>query len=344
MKEEIILALFYSDETNLVYEKIRDLINLPQDSKEQLKMLLFKFLDPVFLAEAADESTAWKIEKIEANLSQKQDRYTESEILQSFFTLNSTMKTKDGLTNLFSLIGSPNTEDIDFIFNKIANYIHPSLTIGNYVNQRFNNDGTYKKSRYIEDELNRGLKLVEYSLGLARKMHWKEQKKYYCIGLIEKSISENETSSALYTFNEDSQIRKSTLDFIPSYYVLVILPDFYENLINETLQIFRKTTLFSNIKEVDIMSENKKVRYIEEFITQSGFKKSYGAILLGVNDEFEDIKGFSFFRKLLRNALDSGKELSELLPKFNKDLIRFRKWGIKSESDLNEIKMRLDGK
>ena len=183
--EEIILGLFYADEDNLVFDKIKCSEDFSEEEKSDLKMLSFKFLGPVFLTAATGIGNNWIIEFIESSLSLSDTETFDSDVIQSFFTLNSSMGTSDGKTNLFALISTPFTEDIKLIHDEISEYIHPSILQGKTVNEnllgsRFNFD------RFILNELYRGLNLIEYSLGASRKSYWEERQQYYCVGVIER--------------------------------------------------------------------------------------------------------------------------------------------------------------
>ena len=79
----------------------------------------------------------------------------ETDVIQSFFNLNSSMETKEGiLTNLFALIGSPYTEDIKDIYGRMVDYIHPSINQGKIINEKLKTEG-YRFDKFIMDEFNR---------------------------------------------------------------------------------------------------------------------------------------------------------------------------------------------
>ena len=123
--DERILGLFYSDSDNLIFDKIKLSEDLSEESKNNIDMVSYKFLGPVFLTTASNNEENWKIELIESSLSHYQGKI--SDVLQSFFSLNSSVNSGDGVTNLFALIGSSYTEDIKDINDILANYIHPSI-------------------------------------------------------------------------------------------------------------------------------------------------------------------------------------------------------------------------
>ena len=247
---------------------------------------------------------------------------------------------EDGITNLFAIIGSPFTEDIKITYQKMVDYIHPSIFQGREVNKRTLGQD-FKFSRFINEELSRGLDLIEYNLGTSRKMHWEEQQKYYCVGLIEREISSESKTSYLYTFDKDISLRKQFLNYIPSYYVMAILPDYYENLIDQTLKLFGKTSVQSNIRKIKLTHQNKKVLYFEEYTIKNDIKKSYGVILIPDDNKIKDAKKISFYNKNLRLILDVHKDLKDIMFKINPDL-KYEKWGTASEEKLNKIRMCLD--
>lgn len=339
---EIILGLFYSDENNLIHEKIKSSSILSEESREKLKMISFKCLGPVFLTAASTEENNWQIEFIESSLMLRQKLATKSDVLQTFFNLNSSIQNSYGTTNLFTLIGSPYTEDVDFIYDKMVRYIHPSIIEAKRVKDHFKRRKIIKREHYIEEELNRGINLIEYSLGSARKMHWKAQYKYYCVGVLERKTIELEKISFLYTLEKNNPLRNSILPFIPSYYVMVILPDYYENLVNEILEIYGKDNIVSIIRQIELSLGDKKVKYIEEHSNIGGIKTSYGAVLIPQIQEAKEINNLPFYRKKLREILDTKKNLEDILLQINSNFDIKKKWGTKSEQELNDIRAVLD--
>ncbi|MFX0072135.1 MAG: hypothetical protein ACFFAO_13690 [Candidatus Hermodarchaeota archaeon] len=338
--EDRILGVFFSDKDNLIYDKIKFSGELSEENKNQLNMLSYRFLGPVFLTAASAYKDTWKIEFIESTLSHYKGRMEHIDIMQSFFSLNSSIVSDDGITNLFALIGSNYTEDVKDIYGILSNYIHPSIIQGKIVNEDLLGN-RFKFHSFIEQELLRGLNLVDYSLGSSRKIYWEEQHKYSCVGIIERKILEGEKSSVLYTFDEKNILRKKTLNFIPSFYVMSILPNYYEELIDETLNLFDKTSLFPNIRLIELRSKNKKVVYLEEFLVSDNVRHSYGAILVQDNESFGELNNISYYKKGLRQIMDENKELNQILNFFNPQFT-LKKWSSKSESDLNNIKGILD--
>ncbi|MFX1337166.1 MAG: hypothetical protein ACFFDK_01010 [Promethearchaeota archaeon] len=336
--DERILGLFFSDKDNLIYDNIKFSENLSEESKNQLNMLSYKFLGPIFLTAASSNGDTWKIEKIESSLSHYQGRL--SDILQSFFSLNSSIKSEEGVSNLFTLIGSPHTEDIKDIYNILTKFVHPSILQGKIVNEDLLGN-KFLFHKFIKSELIRGLHLIDYSLGSTRKIYWEKQHNYSCVGLLERIITERSKVSNLYTYDENDPLRKKAINLIPSYYIMCILPDYYENLIGETLKLFNKTSVFANIRSIDLSNQTKKVIYLEEFHIEAKTKRSYGAILVQDDEILSTPKKFSFFKKNFRLILDGNKELSEILKLFNVNF-KLKKWETQTDEGLNHISAILD--
>jgi hypothetical protein len=250
------------------------------------------------------------------------------------------METEDGITNLSVLIGSPYTEDINLIYRKMVEYIHPSIIQGRFTAESIMGD-EFKFIKFIKYELDRALNLIEYTLGSARKSYWEEQQNYFCVGIIERIIEKKLKISNFYSFDKEDPLRKYVLPFIPSFYVMGILPDYYENLINETLNLFNKTSIFSNIRTIKLRFQEKKVIYLEEFVVEDGVKKSYGAILIPEVPNIEEGKNLSFFKRNLRFVLDGHKELREILFTINQNFV-FDAWSTESEEDLDNLKKCFD--
>jgi len=339
--EEIILGLFFADEDNLVFENIKCSENFSEEKKNELKMLSFKFLGPVFLTAASGIGNNWIIEFIESSLSLSDTDVYKADVIQSFFTFNSSIKTLDGNTNLFSLISTPFTEDIKLIHDVISNYIHPSILQGKIVNENLLGS-RFKLDKFIHHELYRGIDLIEYSLGAARKVYWEERQQYYCVGVIERKNAIDLRISNLYTFDKYDPLRKKYLDFIPSFYVMSILPDYYEHLINETLDLYDKRGVSPKIRLIRLSHENKKVIYLEEFILENSIFKSYGVILVQQNPGTEEIHNLSYYRKILRNILDRKKNLRDVIKTINPYFEDVR-WGAIIDGELNQIAEVLDG-
>ena len=338
--ENIILGLFFADEDNLVFDNIKYSDNFTDMKINDIKMLSYKFLGPVFLTAATSIGENWKIEFIEASLSLRGAIVDEVDVLQSFFTLNSSIETQDGASNLFALISTPYTEDVKLLYDEISNYIHPSIAQSKIVNENLLGS-RFDFNRMINSELERGLNLIEYSFGASRKAYWEEGQNYYCVGLIERKTGENIRTSNLYTFNKDDPLRKLYLEYIPSYYVMSILPDYYEHLISETLEVYEKKGISPNIRVIRLRYKDKKVIYLEEYVFENEISKSYGVILVQQNEETEETRKLSYFKKNLRLILDRNKDIKDSLNSINPHFVSER-WGTISNEDLEKIGLILD--
>ncbi len=342
MKSESILAMFYSNENNLVFDNIKRTSDFSEEKTNQLKMLSFKFLGPLFLSSAKESGNSWKIDSIESSLSMQSKGTRDVDILQTFFCLNSFVDSEDRSTILSSLIGSSYTEDIKMLYNKLSKYLHPSIVQGKVVNESIMGS-EFNANKFLRDELQRGADLIDFSLGSQRKMYWEEQQQYLCIGVIERKTEFDRKITNLYTFSKEDLLKKSVLQSIPSFYLLSILPDYYEKLVNETLDLFNKNTVLSNIQQIELSTKSTKAVYIEEFIIEKDIKSSYGVILIpstnGTNaDEAHNI---AYFKKKIRLILDLNKILSQILPDLNKSLI-YKSWKAVTEDELTNIKINLD--
>ncbi len=338
--EDIILGLFYADEDYLVFDNLRYSENFTDMKINDIKMLSYKFLGPVFLTAATGIGENWKIEFIEASLSLHNAHVADADVLQSFFTLNSSMETQDGTSTLFTLISTPYTEDIKLISDEISKYIHPSIIQSKIINENLLGD-RFDFNRMIDNELERGINLIEYSLGASRKAYWEEVQSYYCVGLIERKIGESIRVSNLYTFDKDDPLRKIYLDYIPSYYVMSILPDYYEHLISETLKVYDKKGIYPHIRMIRLKHRDKKVVYLEEYIYENKISKSYGVILVQEQKESEENRKLSYFKKKLRLILVRNKDIKESFNLINPH-IKNERWGAISNEDLDKIGVILD--
>jgi len=335
-----ILGLFFADQNEMVYDKIKISEDLTEERENNLKMLSFKYLGPVFLTEMCNDGNPWNIDLVEsALLLQTQVSYNEK-MFQSFFNINASNESEDGTTNLSALIASPYTEDIKEITDELCEYILPAMTQGKIVEENFLGN-KFKYSKFIQKELTRGLNLIDYSLGSSRKVYWEEQHNYYCVGLIERTVSKYNKATNLFTFDKDNLLRKKCLEFIPSYYIMAILPDYYEKLIDETLKLFNVTTIYPNIRLIKLHSHEKKVIYLEEYVVEKNIKKSYGVILIEDNEIFNNSNKTAFYRKNLRLILDSNKDVHDILLKINPNF-GFKRWDTLSNESLNELEANLD--
>ncbi len=335
-----ILGLFFANEDEMVYDKIKISEDLTEERENNLKMLSFKYLGPIFLTEMCNKGNPWNIDFIESALIlQNQGLYNEK-TFQSFFNINASNEGEDGMANLSALIASPYTEDIKEIADGLCDYILPAIIQGKIVEENFLGS-KFKYSKFIQKELTRGLNLIDYSLGSSRKVHWEEQHNYYCVGLIERIVSKYYKASNLFTFDKDNMLRKKCLEFIPSYYVMAILPDYYEKLIDETLKLFNVTTIYPNISLIKLHSHEKKVIYLEEYVVDKNIKKSYGAILIEDTEGFDNLNKISFYKKNLRLMVDGNKDISDIMLKINPNF-GFKKWDTLSNESLNDLEANLD--
>ena len=339
-EENIILGLFYSDEDSLVFDNIKFSEKFNDMKINDIKMLSYRFLGPVFLTAATGLGENWKIEFIEASLSLHDINIEEADVLQSFFTLNSSIETQEGATNLFALISTPYTEDIKLIYDEISKYVHPSIIQGKIVNENLVGS-RFDFPKFIDGELERGINLIEYSLGASRKVYWEEEQRYYCVGVIERKTGKDLRISNLYTFDRDDPLRTTFLDHIPSYYVMSILPDYYEHLISETLEIYNKKSVYPNIRRIKLNYKDKKVDYLEEYIIENEVSKSYGVILVQRNEIAEENKKLSYYKKNLRLLLDGNRELKDILNLINPHL-KLERWGAITNDELEKIGLILD--
>lgn len=340
MDTEIVLGLFYSDENNLIFDNIKFSENLSENSINQLKMLPYKFFGPVFLTAASGKEN-WEINLIESSLSLLRKRNYDADIIQTFFSLNSSKElAEDQTTHLFALVGSPHTEDVKLLYDKLVKYIHPSIIQGKLVQEKMIND-EFQFKKFIKSELIRGLNLIDYSLGASRRIYWEEQQKYFCIGMIERIFENGSKSSNFYTFDKDNPLRKHVLPFIPSFYIFTILPDYYENLIDETLKTFDKTGIYPHIRRIELKSQEKQAIYMEEFKEEKDVRKSYGVILIPEGQTVKEGDSITYYKRNLRDILDGHKDLSEVLKKLNPQF-KNEKWCTSTDEDLNKIRACFD--
>jgi hypothetical protein len=324
----------------MVYDKIKISEDLTEEIENNLKMLSFKYLGPVFLTEMCNNGNPWNIDLVESALIlQNQGLYNEKRF-QSFFNINASNESEEGMANLSALIASPYTEDIKEIADELCEYILPAIIQGKIVEENFLGS-KFKYSKFIQKELTRGLNLIDYSLGSSRKMYWEEQHNYYCVGLIERIVSKDYKATNLLTFDKDNLLRKKCLEFIPSYYIMAILPDYYEKLIDETLKLFNVTTISPNIRLIKLRSHEKKVIYLEEYIVDKDIKKSYGVILIEDTEGFNGLNKISFYKKNLRLMVDGNKDVSDIMFKINPNF-GSKKWDTLSNESLNDLEANLD--
>ncbi|MHA2393991.1 MAG: hypothetical protein ACXAEX_18820 [Promethearchaeota archaeon] len=340
---DLLLGLIFSSEDRIIYEKIKIPKKLSEEDVQYINQLPMRFLGPLFMTLAYDNVKKWNIDFIESTLSSNEEQIIEETFMQSFLCLNSSVYVENNMTFLFSFIGSPYTEDPKMLYEKMSKYIHQSIIQGRFVTQMtYGVEFNYHK--FVNGELKRGLNLLYQSLGSPRKMHWEEKKKYYSVGLIERTKIGDIVESYLYTFDTDDNLRIRSLNSIPSYYIMAILPNYFENRIVETLTLFEKREIYPNIRKIKLSSLNSEVLYIEEFIIENQIRKSYGLVLISTNEDFSESYDISFFKKKLRLILDKKKNFEETVIEINSRINPFDKWNIDSEENLRNIKELLDSK
>ncbi|TXT58194.1 MAG: hypothetical protein BAJALOKI2v1_420016 [Promethearchaeota archaeon] len=352
-----VLALFYSDENNLVFDTIKYNRQFSKEQIHKIESLPFRFLGPVFFKETNPYTKNWIINLVESSITLNQDELSSPDIIQSCFLLNSSKIYGEELTNLFCLVVSPFTENIELIESKMKDYIHPSILQGRRVKEHIHGE-EFDYKTFIGDELRRGINLVEFSLGTPRKQQWRLKKKYFCVGVIKRTNIDGKKYSELYTIDTDYIYKELVLDYIPSFYIMSILPDYYEKSMNEALEVFEKTTVKPHIQIIKIHQRKKVVLYLEEYKTNKNDKTSYGVILIPeakkiqylketsvfVPQEkiYEIPKELSFYKKALRQLLDDEGEFIDTLRKFNPNINPVDSWPINSEENLEEIQEVLD--
>ncbi|TFG25218.1 MAG: hypothetical protein EU532_11880 [Promethearchaeota archaeon] len=347
---DLILGLFFSDENSIVYDNIKVsqgmAENLTESAHNQLRMISLRFLGPLFLTAKIEKGKEWKFELLEAALSQHQERTIDVDLLQSFFSVNSSIEFEDGITNLFAIIGSPYTEDVKIIHDLLTNYLHPSMIQGKVVNESLKG-GDLNFDKFINNELKRGVNVINYFLGSARKMYWEELQKYYCVGFMERitAIDAHFTNkvSNLYTFDFDDELKTMALKYIPSFYVMAILPDYYENRISETLNLLNpKISVYPVVRLIRLSSGENHVIYLEEHSTEDKIKRSFGVILISENESVKEANNLAYYKKQLRLILDKNKNMEKTMIEINSRLNPFDKWNTLTDEGLDLIKKKLD--
>ncbi|MFW9952058.1 MAG: hypothetical protein ACFFKA_18210 [Candidatus Thorarchaeota archaeon] len=340
---EFLLGLFFSDEKTLVYDNIKITHKLPKVNIQELKSISLKFLGPLFMTRNLYIQKQWKIEYIETSLTPQTGKKVDETLLQSMACLNSTRKTAGHTTNLFTFIGSPFTEDLTMIYERLDKYIHPSIAQGKIVSQKIN-DTNFDFDKFIDDELKRGTELILHALGSPRKIYWEEKKAYSTIAVIKRVKKDRLLESDLFTFDLDDPLRREALNRIPSYYFIGILPDYYEKRMNDTLRLFGIEELYPNIIKIKISNPDTEVLYIEEFITNGDSKIGYGLVLIPENNIIMEANDLFFYKKSLRNMLDKNKGFESSIIEINSRINPFERWNLNSSDSLQNIESRLDKK
>ena len=340
---DFLLGLFYSDEETLVYDNIKLSHSFSKEVIQELKAMSLKFLGPLFMTSDLIKQKEWKIDYIETTLSPQTEQKLDETLMQSFNCLNSSRKVAGYLTNLFTFIGSPYTEDLTMIYERLDKYIHPSIAQGKLIAQNIYGDD-FDSYKLIDDEIRRGTDLIEHTLGAPRKIYWEEKKAFSTIAVIKRIKKEGLLQSDLYTFDLDDPLRKEALDRIPSYYFLSILPDYYERRMNETLRLFGKERLYSNIIKIKVSNPEMVVLYIEEFITSVSGKTSIGLILIPTNNKIKESRDLYSYKKKLRSMLDKGEDFERSIIELHSRINPFENWNLSSDDSLQKIEKLLDSK
>ncbi|MFX1380523.1 MAG: hypothetical protein ACFFA4_15665 [Promethearchaeota archaeon] len=338
---EFLLGLFFSDDKTIVYDNIKLSIELPEEAIRKLKSMSLKFLGPLFMTRNLYNQKGWKIDYIETSLTPQRRMTVDDTLMQSFTCLSSTKKTAELITNLFSFIGSPYTEDLTMIYEKLDKFIHPSIIQGKLVSQAIYG-ANFKFDLFIEDALKRGVDLIEHTLGSPRRIYWEEKISYSVVGVIKRTKQNGIFESNLYTFDLDDKFRKEALEQIPSYYFMGILPDYYEQMMNGTLELFGKNGLNTNIIKLKVSNPKKVVLYLEEFVIKAESKTSYGLILIPSNEKIKEAHDLSFYKKNLRYILNKNKDFERAVIELNSRINPFESWDLKSDDSLKNIERDLD--
>ena len=342
MKEtNYIIGIFYCTEDNLIFDKIKIPKGISEASTEDIRTLSLRYLGPIFLTKAMQKTKPWTIERIESSLSLRDNPSKEFDMMQSFFMLNSYKEIQGKNTNLFSFIGSPYTEDIKVIYDKMDKLIHPSLLQGNIVNEALMG-ADFRVEEFIEKELTRGLNLIEYSLGASRKIYWEAPKEYYCVGAMRRKIFHDHEEGYLYTCDEDDPVRLEILKNVPSFYVMSILPNYYEHRIRETLHLFNISGFNPNIRLIKLKQADKNVIYLEEFQITNDLKESYGVILVNKMEGISEPRKTVNYRQKIRQIFDRNKSFEKIMVEINPIINPFVGWGTIEKESLNNIQKVLD--
>ncbi|MFW9901474.1 MAG: hypothetical protein ACFFDY_09305 [Candidatus Thorarchaeota archaeon] len=340
---EFLLGLFFSDDQTIVYDNIKLSYELQKETIHKLRAMSLNFLGPLIMARNLYNQKGWKIDYIETSLTPQIRMTVDDTLMQSFTCLNSTKKIAESITNLFGFIGSPYTEDLTMIYEKIDKYIHPSIIQEKLIAQTIYGTN-FDFNLLIEDELKRGVDLIEHTLGSPRKMYWEEKISYSTVGVIKRTKNNEIFKTNLYTFDLDDILRQEALEHIPSYYYMGILPDYYEQQMNETLRLFGKNGLNTNIIKIKISNPEKVVLYIEEFATNTDGKTSYGLILIPSNEKIKEAQDLSFYKKKLRHMLNKNKDFERTVIELHSRINPFETWNLNSDASLKNIEKQLDSK
>ena len=84
---DAILGLFFANEEENVYDKIKISEDLTEERENNLKMLSFKYLGPVFLTEMCNQGNPWNIDFVESALMLQDQGTFNEKSFQSFFNI-----------------------------------------------------------------------------------------------------------------------------------------------------------------------------------------------------------------------------------------------------------------
>ena len=340
---EFLLGLFYANEETLVYDNIKLSHRLSKEAIRGLKSISLKFLGPLFMTRELHKQKVWKIDYIETSLTAELGKSIDEALMQSMACLNSSRKTAGYTTNLFSFVGSPYTEDLTMIYDRLDKYIHPSIAQGKIVNQEIYGK-EFDGDEFIVDELERGINLIEHNLGSPRRIYWEEKKAYSPVAIIKRTKIKGRLESDLYTYDLDEPLRLVALEHIPSFYFMGILPDYYEKRMNDTLTLFGVEGLYSNIINIKVSNPDTTVLYIEEFSTNGDGKLGYGLILIPHNENMDEAENIFYYKKQLRTLLDKNKDFESSVVEINSKINPFDNWSLNSNESLKRIEGKLDRK
>lgn len=345
-KPDLILGVFFSDQNNLVYEHFRLSEMFSIKTKINLKLLANRLLGPIYFTAAYSLESDWHIDLIESSISLFHDKNKYLDVMQSFFILNSSQIIPgiDEPTNVLVFIGSPYTEDIYLMYDILTKYIHPSIIETLVINNHQFGLNNWNPKGPISKELKRASNLIESTAGQPRKSHWKKPEKYICIALNQRKISDSSDYSYFYTIYEDDPLRKKLLEYIPGYYIIAILPEYYENRIQETFSIYNREEMIPHITTIRLSDKEKELLYMEDFEINHNRKKSYGLYLLPCSNLPIEGKPLSFYKHFLIEILENKHDFNKEIRKLNTKINSFDKFNLHDNVELNQLQANYDEK
>ncbi len=344
MLSDHLLGLFFSDEQNFIYDHLVELNCISPSYREQLKVLAFRFLGPLFFSAASKSKRSWSFELIECGLILDPIKPKIGNFFQSLFVVNSSIFSQNALTNLCAVCASIYTENIDIIQEKMQTYIHPSILQGKLVGE-YNQGIKFNLGEYFENEVRRGAINLKDTLGQARKAYGHpEDLEYYVVGIIERKGNLYEKTTTLFTFDQDDPLRLQIKKFIPSFYICAILPDYYEHRMIETLLIFKRDQVIPTLNKIQLTGPYGKAIYIEEYISDGEEIHSFGLILISENEYTQNIQKLSSYKRKLREILlnQDENERKRTLAMLNPSINPFKEWKANTSEELHLIQNLLD--